>query len=169
MSNLFPLSSFNCWITWRNWVDILFITVFIFMDCRHIMGLNCTFWALYHSPNELRRRSQSIIVLSAVAWVNQTFISCRLWTQAGWKAGHTFMDVSRNRKWRFFFFFFFAFVTMPRAELWEVSAFIYPIIHLYCKDTQSSYSVTISTACISWHQLTQRNIEVPTLTDFTCI
>lgn len=39
---------------------------------------------------------------------------------------------------------------------------------LYCKDTQSAPGFTISTACISWHHLTHRNIAVPMLMDSTC-
>lgn len=44
----------------------------------------------------------------------------------------------------------------------------HPSSHLSCKNMQSSCTFTISTACISCHQLTQRNTEVPMLTDFTC-
>lgn len=44
----------------------------------------------------------------------------------------------------------------------------YPSSHLSSKNMQSSCSFTISTACISCHQLTQRNTEVPMLMDFTC-
>lgn len=53
-----------------------------------------------------------------------------------------------------------------RACVWLKSPC--PFSHVSCKNMQSSCSVTISAACISCHQLTQRNTEVPMLTDFTC-